>query len=300
MAPSIVLELQHDALNRTIPISDLLRKALVISHKLKLGEFKEWIEKELNGYHETAEIPQYREFKGTVKGWNPVNGWIPVIFDNSEEAEIRSRRKTGQTIAKFEEQVKSADDTALAIPLAQSDQCDLGKSIGFQTQFVMFIDRSSVAALLDVVRTIVLNWTLKLEEQNILGEELSFTRDEQIAAQQTPQNINNFFGAVHNPQIQQSCQQSSQYLVNASVDADAIKPFVDMLRKQLDFLELPEDKKAEVEAEAATIEAQLKSPKPKVSILRESLDSLKRILEGAGGNIAAQLVTELAKLIVSG
>lgn len=46
---SVVIELQREALDRSIPASDLLRKALVVARKLSLPEFQSWIDRELNG-----------------------------------------------------------------------------------------------------------------------------------------------------------------------------------------------------------------------------------------------------------
>jgi hypothetical protein len=44
------LELQRDALERSIAVSDLLRKALVVSRKLGIDSIQEWLNSELNGY----------------------------------------------------------------------------------------------------------------------------------------------------------------------------------------------------------------------------------------------------------
>lgn len=79
---SVVVDLQREALDRNVRVPDLLRKALVISRKLNLHEFQNWIEKELNGYGQKDEVPDYREVSGQVRGWNPYRGWIPVIFQD--------------------------------------------------------------------------------------------------------------------------------------------------------------------------------------------------------------------------
>jgi hypothetical protein len=80
-----------------------LRKAYVVARKLKITDFEEWIHKELNGYPETVdEIPQYREVSGEVKGWNPVRGWIPVIFENPKLTEKISNIKIIQPVTELE------------------------------------------------------------------------------------------------------------------------------------------------------------------------------------------------------
>jgi riboflavin biosynthesis pyrimidine reductase len=74
--------------------------------------------------------------------------------------------------------------------------------------------------------------------------------------------------------------------------------FISELNKKINTLELNEHVKQELFAEIQTIKAQSESPKPKNSILRESLSSIRNILEGAGGNIAASLLLQkLADLI---
>ena len=47
---SLVIELQAAALDGGASVDELLRKALIVSMKLDLGEFKEWVKLELNGY----------------------------------------------------------------------------------------------------------------------------------------------------------------------------------------------------------------------------------------------------------
>lgn len=81
---SVVVDLQTEAMSRSVPISDLLRKALVVARKLRVDDFREWIELELSGYGTSGDIPDYRETTGQVKAWNPYNGWIPVHFPDAE------------------------------------------------------------------------------------------------------------------------------------------------------------------------------------------------------------------------
>jgi hypothetical protein len=71
---SVVRELQQDALNRDVEISDLLRKALVVARKLGLDDFQAWINNELNGYAKGEEVPEYRQISGQARAWNPYRG----------------------------------------------------------------------------------------------------------------------------------------------------------------------------------------------------------------------------------
>ena len=68
----IVIELQREALDESITIEALLRKAYLVAKKLKLKEFEEWINQEQNGYKNA--VPEYRNVGGEIKAWNPYHG----------------------------------------------------------------------------------------------------------------------------------------------------------------------------------------------------------------------------------
>ena len=47
MMASVVADLQRMSLDKEVGVSDLLRTALIVAHKLSIEEFKEWISSEL-------------------------------------------------------------------------------------------------------------------------------------------------------------------------------------------------------------------------------------------------------------
>jgi hypothetical protein len=296
---SVVLELQRDALNQGVRVSDLLRKSLVVARKLGLSEFQQWIEEELSGYKDAREIPDYREVSGQIRAWNPYNGWIPVLFQDPREGERLSKRKSGQSIAEIENLLEGkSTDSSLHMPFPQEVQRRLCKGMPFETEVTLFTQYSGLVRLVDAVRTIILNWSLKLEEDGILGEGLSFTPEEKHQAGSHSYNITNFFGPVQGPQVQQGSERSVQVSATFDFNVEAVRALLDRFRAHLDALDLNPSTRAEAEAEIATVDAQLRSPRPKPSIVREGLQSLRSILEGAGGGAAAQLLIELGKLLL--
>jgi len=296
---SVVIELQRDALDRAVQVSDLLRKALVVARKLGLTEFHAWIDKELKGYSREDDVPEYRDVSGQIRAWNPYRGWIPVIINDVSLAELLSRRKCAQSIAELEHLVRDGkDDGVLHMPFPEETRRRLSHAMGFDTEVSLFTQRAALVGIVDAVRTVILNWALKLEEDGILGEGLSFTLKEREAAGRSAQNVTNFYGPVQSPQIQQGSAQPTQLAVNLSLNLGAVHAFVDLFKQNLGSLDLPDEPRQETEAELHTLESQIHSPKPKSSIIREGLSSLRRILEGAGGGAVAQLLLrELAKLI---
>ena len=71
----IVLELQKELLSSNCDIVSVLRKAHLIAVKLKLSDFDQWIQYELNGYTDQSECPEYRKLQGILKYYNQYHGW---------------------------------------------------------------------------------------------------------------------------------------------------------------------------------------------------------------------------------
>lgn len=181
---SLVLELQRDALNPEISVLVLLRKALVVARKLNIQEFQQWVEKELNGYTERSSyLPQYRFMFGELKARNPYYGWIPVRVP-SQIHEFISKRPVHQPISEIETLVETGKDknsSLMTMPPGLEELLRDYDHIPFEMQ--IHIDRSQAKGVLEAVRDVVLNWSLKLEEDGILGEEMTFSQEEkQIAA----------------------------------------------------------------------------------------------------------------------
>jgi hypothetical protein len=153
--------------------------------------------------------------------------------------------------------------------------------------------------MLDAVRTIILNWSLKLEEDGILGEGLVFTPKEKKAAENIPQNVTNFYGPVQSSQIQQQTTDSSQVMNIQQADLSDIKDFLEAIQKEIKELKLSDESWRELEAEIKTAEVQISSPKPKHRIIRESLSTIRHILETAAGGVGAKLLIEYGPLLTS-
>jgi hypothetical protein len=295
---SIVLELQRDALDRNVSITELLRKALVVARKLKIIDFEQWVSQELNGYGDNSEVPKYRMITGQVKAWNPYHGWQPVVINNPDMESTLSQRACGQTIAEIESLIKNkAESDPFQMPFSAEILNMLRKGIKFNTEITLITSHTSLVRILDAVRTIILNWSMKLEEDGILGEGMSFTDHEKSEVAKHSYIVTNVFGNVTGSQIQQGTKDSKQEIGTVSIDTETVKEFLSLLKSKLAEIVFLGDDKAEIEAEVTTIESQVNSLKPKVSIIKESLGTIRRILEGASGSIVAGLLTQLGQLL---
>ena len=191
------------------------------------------------------------------------------------------------------------DATFLHVPFSQETERRLCKSLdaGFETNISLIIPQTEIVKIVEEVRNIILNWSLKLEEEGVLGEGMAFTPLESQSAKGTPQAVNNFYGPVHNPLIQQLNETAVQVHSQQQLDIEALSIFVEKLDNSIQELLLSTEQESELRAEVETIKSQLTSPKPKATILHECGISIRSILEKAGGSMVGSLLTELTKLV---
>ena len=294
---SLVLELQKDALDKNTRVSDLLRKAFVISKKLSIIKIEEWLENELNGYPSNSNIPDYRTVYGQIKVWNPYQGWQPLNFSDPKEAEILAKRKINQSIGELDSIVENNKGGELQVPFTQNIINSLMKSMEIPLHPVLFISYTEVIKILNVVRNTVLKWSLQLEKEGILGEGMSFSKKEKQIADKATYQITNYIGSMQNSQIQQDSSGAIQKL-NIGINIDDLLAFITELNKSIDKLDLEEYEKQKLITKIGTIENQANSPKPKRKIIFESLKTLRTILEGVAGNIiAAGLLSKLGQFL---
>ncbi len=293
---SLVLELQREAYDEKTSVSTLLRKAYVLARKLKVGELESWINDELNGYNVPyTELPEYRTVRGEVKGWNPVNGWIPVIL-TPEIMEIISQNKIIQSIPELEQLLKETSGSTLLIGLPHVIQERISEMVEFDTKFSLHFGKSQAVQVIQYVRNTILKWSLQLEEDNILGEGVSFTVHEKEEAQKQNYTVYNIHS--NQTQIQQNTVHSQQNMVSSSeINKDQLHEFIAKLTQHLDQLELEMDNRKKLDSEITTITAQLETENPKKNIIQESLSTIRSVLEGVTGSlIASGLIYELDKV----
>lgn len=195
---SLVLELQRSALNKDQSITDLTRKALVVAVKLGQTDFRKWCENEMNGDYE-KEAPPYRMIKGELRAWNPYNGWIPVIMQDSNNQDTLSKRVIGQSIGELEALSFDAKDGSLQVPLPHNLLIKyFGHSESFQLGIIptLVVGRNQLIGIVESVRNTILNWSLELEGKGILGEGLTFSQEEVKRASNITFNIDNFAGVI--------------------------------------------------------------------------------------------------------
>lgn len=204
---SLVHELQRDSLNKNIEISDLLRKALLVSRKLQIKDIIEWLNFELNGYENTI-IPEYRKVNGELKAFNPYNGWIPV-FISTEWQETLCHQYLGGSISQIEHLLVTSKGGHCLYKYPGDIQQIIMRMMNQNFQPTLHISLHQLVRIIDTVRTKVMEFALDLEAKGILGNGIIFTKHEQQIAQTVTYNTIHI-ERMENSQIQQANDESSQ------------------------------------------------------------------------------------------
>lgn len=192
---SIVLRLQKKCLDKNEDLQNLLREALVISKKLKLKDFEQWIKLELQGYKNIEEVPEYRKIRQTLQFFNPYRGWENAELTN-QLSEVIGITPILEPISEIDYLISNSKN-GLYIPVPDVIAKTLRELYNLDLKSRFLIHETHVYGIIEQVRNLLLEWTLKLEEDNILGnDDLSFSENEKIAAQSI--HIQHFHGVMGN------------------------------------------------------------------------------------------------------
>ena len=202
---SIVLDLQNEVTKPDCDIVNVLRKAHLIAAKLNLQEFDKWITCELNGYKNGDEVPKYREIRGVLKAFNPYNGWIPTLIPDAELESSICKRHIPNSISEIVLLCSKGKDGLISE--FTGEQLDFFNRIfdmSLPMRFALHLSNSAVEDIIEKVKNTVLEWTIKLESEGILGENMVFSDTEKETAKAIPQTVNNYYGNVINGSVDHS------------------------------------------------------------------------------------------------
>lgn len=209
----IVLELQQEAYQSETDIISLLRKAYLVAKKLNLKEFEEWLDKELNGYKDKQEVPEYRLVKVEDIRYKD-SAYIMAPNITTDEEIQKKTFKVKESIANLWNTYKNVKIHNAIVKFDGIDNIFLSQRSDFNYAFdcTVVINTAQVYYIFERVRNIILDWSIELENNGILGEGIQFNEEEKNIATNTPTiyNINNFFSSANEIQIQQDTKASSQ------------------------------------------------------------------------------------------
>jgi len=185
------------------PITTLLRKCIVLAHQLKNERLRIWANGELNGYDSIEKLPEYRSLPAAATGLFVGPGWarfsqgIPSVVLEKEHRKFAEMVYVAQPIGTLEDTLNSGKDSSLSFPWNANlvayyqDKLQDGWHLFSAHQTVA---KSTIAGIIDTVRTRVLN--MALEIQSDVGEKdedlKQITPEESKKVDQTI--VNNIYG----------------------------------------------------------------------------------------------------------
>ena len=272
---SLVVELQDQARNQSVPVSQLLLTALVVATKLNLSEFRTWIELELKGYVDVR-LPDYRVVTGTVMGGD-CYGWRPVMFSHPETAAKVSRSGVSQSIGEIEHLLALPASGTIELGFAPENEAILLKLTSSEAKrFKLCVGRTELFRIVERVRCIILEWSLQLERDGIHGEGSIFSAEEKkIATSITYVDTLISIGKMDHSILQQGTGSTTQTASLFARSLQELTSFINELKAQLPELDLNPTAVAKAASEIRTIEAELVSPKPGSRALVESLNTIR-------------------------
>ena len=162
-------------------------------------QWTNWIQLELNGYPNSSKVPPYRFAVAEIRLVNPVLGRLIPFYLPPDIAEPLERAPIRQAIGTLVElSGKPSDTFHMTIP-PELRQILLEGQGRLQMAPVMQISRVYITTVLDAVRNMILEWSLRLEQRGILGEGMRFSSEEKaIAMNSSNIHIGSFQGVLGN------------------------------------------------------------------------------------------------------
>ena len=274
----------------------MLRKVKAAAIKLDQRDTAGWVQHELQGYSNISamEIPEYRQLYGTLKGVNPYHGYIPIYSDGGDKEidRLLTFAPIMQAIGTIEDEVRKSSGQLLQYSLGAERIDFLQRQLDVPMEVRLLLGRSQLQGILDAVQNLVLDWSLELENSGVLGEGMSFSKDEKEKAthatqQVFAQSIGTLGDVAGHAQVT-----NNQVSVGQTIDKRALNSFLQQADGILE--QLPPDVRDEIQPLLREI-SQDTSDDGKT---RSKLSSIKAICEGASGNLVAQgIVSAIAALL---
>lgn len=211
-----IIKLQQLALDPKVKISELLNHAYLISSKLDVKEFSEWCNYELNGYFSSnSNIPGYRILRGSLNAAAVGKPIIPILVSGPDWSKYADIKPIYDSIPKLESWL-SSDHQFISLRLdpnledfftkeLDGQDNELIHRLGMQSnpfadslksgyRPFLRIEKSDISNILSNVKKTILDWSINLEKQGIIGEDYIFTDEEK----QMIQNVSYHIGNVGN------------------------------------------------------------------------------------------------------
>ncbi len=161
---------------------------------------------------------------------------------------------------------------------------EVGSELGFEGEATQLITQYLKGEGLIVFKT--LGGGIGITHYGVKEVEDALSHPDRPTLYFPPVNIINVQSMV-NSNIQQASPAAVQDVDYSEENIASLRTVLGEIESKLGELKLSAEKKEEFAADLASLKGQLASPKPKSGIIRETLKSIRAILDGAAGSLVA-------------
>lgn len=240
------------SLDRSIPVSQLLRAAAITAKRLEQDESARWIDHELTGYPKPDDVPSYRQVGCQLwysDGWR--NGPIEVRIHEDMDPDrtisnLMESMGLVQSIPELELWVQRAQDGHIhrRLPKEIVDYLRIGLPQGDRATLSHVVQAFAIERIFEAVRTKVMQWALDLEAAGVKPGKASYSPSEQQYASSIVLNIQHNSGtsvAIHTGNGTLNATQSSRSSTSTSVDETEFrKDVVEIIHRVVDRIDVLE------------------------------------------------------------
>jgi hypothetical protein len=174
---SLLRDIQEAITNPSFRLSDILRKAKVLAFRLDHQEFKDWVNRELNGYKSNDNMPEYRILREIDSyghfirrdGAQFVNAPIPSLSLSEEYRELMRTIYISQGVEAIETSIQqSKNNLVLHMPWSPDAIAIIQPKTYRYMNCVsawQAVCVSSFVEILDTVKTRILDFVLEIESK---------------------------------------------------------------------------------------------------------------------------------------
>lgn len=216
------------------------------------------------------------------------------IEDRQEET-LLTNRKVFQSVGEIEQLSKYDKKLLINFPGGISQKISEMAEAPMVFEAALFITNESLNGVVKKVKNCLLEWTLKLEEEGILGEGMLFSEKEAASAKILSNQTNNYFGTV----IQGSVSNSQIVSGNSNAvtyNVDKLFTAIEDISKSLEMENMTKEGKDSALEILEVISSKIGQNK-KAGIIKSALVGLKDFTLSAGASVTAALIaTQLQTL----
>jgi hypothetical protein len=291
--PSPIAQLQQSAIDHNVPLPTVLRYALLIASRLEDKEMTAWCIAELGGYSDVP-VPDYRVVFGICKCRDHYGRTLPIDFESASDQDKMSRCPLGMSTGEIEGMLRDRDDgSAFQFFHPPKIKVRILKGLpGIADVFIVF-QHQALIGVLETIRNKIIEWTIGLENKGLTvgGPFLDIMpRKVEVQSEAKAQNVYNGpvtnIGEMNQSQLQAGTVSSTQSGNYTGMQMQDVSAMVNDLLAQVRPLEGVEDLRDEL----INLQHLLNAPKPKEGWVKESLRSLRTILENATGGAIGNAV----------